>query len=224
MRVKQSFNFRGETLLDFVEVIVGQEASVRPALSVHGHVRVLTGDRLAVCAVLLLGPAVTETLSVGRPISRRVATEIRRYLGNDGIDMPEVTEVPLAVHSGSVEMILESAGVTETDGPDQSDRRRILFQELPSHRSSGRLFTFDKLIVTTNSWLYSMSDGGRKADPFETSLAVPVLMAQDLSASKITIPRHLSESVDEDRLRRAGRLLAATDLLLSIDGGVVNVN
>lgn len=222
MQVKPSFNHRGETCLEFVETIVAQEASVRPSLILHGHLRTLTGDRLAVATVLLLGQTITGSLRVGRPISKRVAIEIRRFLGDDGLDLPEVTDVPLAVHSGTVEMVIGTEGLNSLTDPSQTDRRRLLFQELPSHSSVGRLFTFDKLIVSSNSWLYSMPSSHRPDRILETSLAVPLLMAQDLGASKIEIGQELVSSRKPLDVSRVASLLASTDILLTKDGEAIH--
>lgn len=222
MQVVPGFNHRGETNLEFRETIIAQETSTRPALKVHGHVRTLTGDRLAVTSALLIGSAITEQLTVGRPVSKRVASEIRRFLSDDRLDFPESTEVPLAVHTGSVELRIHTDAIDALTSPVQTDRRRIRFAEFPSHSNAGRFFTFDKLLVASNSWIFS-SDGsaGARRD-FETSLAVPVLMAQDLSASKIDVPARLVEGRTPDDINRVARLLASTDILLAIEGEPVH--
>lgn len=218
MQVKSSFNFRGETHFEFVERIVALETTVRPLLSVHGHIRVLTGDRMAIAIALLLGGAISESFSVGRPISLRTASGLRRFLDNDELDIIGTTAVPLAVHSGSVELCIVDENIAELKDPEQADRRRLLFQELPSHSNSGRLFAFDKLMVSSNTWLFSSSFG--HADrKLETSLVVPLLMAQDLSVSKFSVPRSYIEGRNPADVDAIARLLTSTDIRLSIEGG-----
>ncbi|MGW9405386.1 hypothetical protein ACWGQ2_15615 [Arthrobacter sp. NPDC055585] len=223
MRVNPSFDIGGEMRFAFSQEILGETVSPLPSLVMHGHLRTLTGDRIAVASALLLGRTITERLKVGRPISQRVAGQIRAFTGVEGLDIPETTSVPLAVHTGSVELIVVQR---EEEFPilDHFDRRRMALREVPTHQAAGRLFTFEAVTVATNSWLFgkpSLTMNGNTE--LEAALAVPVLMAQDLSASKITIPSSLAELVDEKRLQAIARLLISTDLQLNVDGSPVHV-
>ena len=218
MKLTTEYDSRGETKIIFTDEVIGESMEVIPPLSVHGHVRTLTGDRLAVVAALLLGNALSGSVSVGRPVSIRVVIAIRRFLADDSINFPYATSVPLSVHSGSVELVVSAGGLETMNPPSQNGRRRLLFQEMPSHSSSGRLFTFDRMVVSTNSWLYSSKVLRLQVGSIESSLAVPVLMAQDLSVSKITVPSDMVDGISAGVIRNLQRLLESTELKLDIMG------
>ncbi len=218
MKIITEHDARGETKLVFTDEIVGETVTVLPSLSVHGHVRNLTGDRLAIVSTLLLGNALSGNVTVGRPVSGRVATAIRRFLSDDSLNFPNMTQVPLSVHSGSVELAVCRGGLEAMKEPSQDGRRRLLFQELPSHSASGRLFTFDRMVVSTNSWIYSSNVLRLPVGVFESSIAVPVLMSQDLSISKITVPREIVSDRNADEIRSLQMLLESTELKLEITG------
>ena len=222
MRVNPSFEIGGEMHLNFSQEILGEEVSCIPNLIVHGHLRTLTGDRIAVASALLLGRAIVDGLKVGRPISHRVAGQIRAFTGVEGLDIPETTPVPLAVHTGSVELILPK-GRVEAPKVEHSDRRRMVLTELPTHQAAGRLFSFDSVSVASNSWIFGGSVLHNGNTELEAALAVPVLMAQDLSASKITISSSLAQLVSEDRLKAIARLLITTDIKLNVEGTTIYV-
>ena len=223
MRVKPSFDTGGETRFVFSQEILGEYVSTIPSLIMHGHIRKLTGDRTAVASALLLGRAVTERLEVGRPISQRVAAQIRSFTGVEGLDIPETTSVPVAVHTGSVELVV-ARGPGELPTLQQSDRRLMVLREVPSHQAAGRFFSFESITLATNSWIFGEASLMRNGiTELEAALAVPVLMAQDLSASKVTIPSNLARAVSEQRLRAIARLLNTTDLQLNVEGAPVHV-
>lgn len=209
---------------DFSQDLLGENVSPVPGLIMHGHLRSLTGDRIAAASALLLGRAITEGLEVGRPISQRVAAQIRSFIGVEGLDIPGTTSVPLAVHTGSVELIL-SRGAGELPKLEHWDRRRMALREVPTHQAAGRFFTFESVTVATNSWIFGEASLIRNGNTkLEAALAVPVLMAQDLSASRITIPSDLAHAVSEQRLQSIARLLITTDLQLSVEGRLIHVN
>ena len=218
MKVTTVYDSRGETNIVFADDVIGDSVEVLPPLSVHGHVRTLTGDRLAIVSALLLGNALSGSLAVGRPVSIRVVTAIRRFLSDDSINFPHATNVPLSVHSGSVELVVSAGGLETMKSPSQHGRRRLLFHEMPTHSSSGRLFTFDRMVVSTNSWIYSSKVLRLPVGSIESSLAVPVLMAQDLSVSKITMPSEMAHGRAAAELRSLQRLLESTELKLDIMG------
>ncbi|MDJ0321718.1 hypothetical protein [Pseudarthrobacter sp. PS3-L1] len=223
MRVEAVFNHRGETELNFMESILGVETPILPALIFHGQPKSLTGDRIAAATILLLGNLVTGHLRVGRPISNSLGVQIRKYLDNDEINLPDGTDIPLAIHTGSVEIVIGPNSLEEVISPSQGDRRRILFRELPTHSSSGRLFTFDKFIVSSNSWLFEV-ESNYPPSSLGVHLAVPVLMAQDLSASRIDVPNRLLAKCSTDDIRRIAGILNAVDILLSVDGKLIHAN
>jgi hypothetical protein len=214
--VKADFDFRGETAIEFSDAILGEHISTLPKLSIHGHLRSITGDRLAVASALLLGNRITEYLDVGRPVSKRVATEIRRFLQDDTVDVRNATTSSSAIHNGSVELVLSEAGQMAERSPGDS-RSRIAFTEQRSYQGTGRLFNFSQLIVTTNSWLFNgtHSTSGRRRE-LECALAVPVLFSQDLSISRISVPLRMTTDRDHETIHRISRLLASTDLRLEV--------
>ena len=223
MQVSPSFDIGGETRLVFSQEILGEAFSPIPNLIMHGHLRAMSGDRVAVASALLLGRVITDRLTVGRPISQRVAARIRAFTGVEGLDIPETTPVPLAVHTGSVELILPP-GYSDLPELEHSDRRRMILRELPSHVSAGRLFNFDSVTLASNSWIFGTGDLIRNGNTvLEAALAVPVLIAQDLSASRITISSKLAQSVDEQKLKSIARLLITTDLQLNVEGTPIHV-
>lgn len=223
MHVNPSFEIGGETRFDFSQEILGEQVACIPSLIMHGHLRALTGDRIAVASTLLLGRAIMDRLKVGRPISQRVAGQIRAFTGVEGLDIPETTPVPLAVHTGSVELILPK-GRVESPKVEHSDRRRMVLTELPTHQAAGRLFSFDSVSVASNSWIFGAGSVMRNGNTeLEAALAVPVLMAQDLSASKITISASLAQMVSAERLKAIARLLITTDLKLNVEGTPIHV-
>ena len=222
MKVSPSFEIGGETHFGFSQELLGEVVSPIPSLIMHGHLRTLTGDRIAVASTLLLGRTLTDRLKVGRPISQRVAARIRAYTGLEGLDIPETTPVPLAVHTGSVELILPP-GYSDLPEIEHSDRRRMVLKELPTHQAAGRLFGFESVTLASNSWVFGAGDLIRNGNTeLEAALAVPVLLAQDLSASRITISSNLARSVDEQRLKSIARLLIATDLQLNVEGAPIH--
>lgn len=223
MRVHPSFDIGGETRLSFSQQLLGETISPIPSLVVHGHIRKFSGDRIAVASALLLGRNITDQLQVGRPVSIRVAAQIRSFTGNEGLDLPDTIAASLDVHTGSVELVL-AQGANELPKLEQSDRRRMVLRELPTHQAAGRLFSFESVTVATNSWIFGAPSVIRNGNTeLEAALAVPVLMAQDLSVSKITIPASLAHAVDEARLRAIARLLSTTDLQLNVEGALVHV-
>lgn len=218
MLVKPSFSTGGETRLSFTQDLLGQSIEPFPSLIVHGHLRTLTGDRTAVAATLLLGRAITASLKVGRPISHRVASQVRKYTELEGLDIPETTTVPLAVHTGSVELVVCSDH-EELPVLVHSERRRMALKEVPSHQYAGRLFSFESVVVATNSWLFGEGSLIKNGNGhFEASLAVPVLLAQDLSASRITVSKPMVANVPPARLEALKQLLLSTDIQLKIQG------
>lgn len=203
--------------MSFSREIVGETQIVLPNFSLHGHIRALTGDRIAVATTLLLGNYLSGNVTLGRPVSDRVVTAIRRYLSDDTLNFSDMTEVPLSVHSGSVELVVGIDGLDSLPSLTHTDRRRLAFRELESHSASGRIFTFDKLVVAANSWLFSSDVLNLQVGPMETSLAVPVLMAQDLSVSRITLPLELVKNRSEQEIGRVRELLEATELRLGVN-------
>ncbi|WP_443347902.1 hypothetical protein [Arthrobacter rhombi] len=142
----------------------------------------------------------------------------------EGLDIPETTAVPLAVHTGSVELVLcQEDGELRDVG--HADRRRMLFRELSSHKAAGRLFTYQSITLATNSWIFGKDGLAKNGNTrLETSLAVPVLMSQDLSVSKLNVPASLARLVGGDRMQAIARLLLMTDLQLSVEGKPVHVH
>ena len=88
--------------------------------------------------------------------------------------------------------------------------RRIGLNVLRSDEVTGRLFSFDRLTVSSNAWLHAGQRRGiEQLYPF---LAVAVLFAADLQVS--TIVCQPSGEADDDRL------LALVDLLGSVGLGL----
>lgn len=219
MRINSSFNLRGETLFEFLETIVGQESEVLPPLSVHGHIRTLTGDRMAVAMALLLTTRLSGKIDLGRPMSRRVADEITRFGASASLDFVDVTEVPLTVHSGSVELVLADAENNFClPATESAESRQVVLRELPTHAAAGRLFTHSGLIVSTNTSFLSSFMSGALTSSFESRLVVPILLAQDLSASSISVSPAQVHDVPAERLARIARMLAATEIRLFVKG------
>lgn len=175
-------------------------------------------DRTAVAATLVFGLHVGGRLHAPFAMSSPVATAISGFSSNGPI-------VPTNVSSGAGTLTwrggLELA--IETDAPVGSERvnvldatRRIGLNVLRSDMATGRLFSFDRLTLSSNAWLHAEQRSGiEQLYPF---LAVAVLFAADLQVS--TIVCHPSGEVHDDQLAPLGDLLSSVGLGLEFDGSV----
>ncbi|USQ79807.1 hypothetical protein NF556_19820 [Ornithinimicrobium faecis] len=192
-------------MLDFVDTVLGEVVRPIPPLIIAGHVSGLTGARLSVATAILLGPKVGEVLEIDRPVTHRAAAAVAGYVGLDGA----VTgaDGPLThVHGSGTDLRITSSleGLADL-ALDIPDRRVISLTEMPSHRASGSLLAGDRWVTCTNSWVHAL-------DRPAAWLAVPVLLAEQASASRIVAPACISQALTRDQRAALEDLVDAADL------------
>lgn len=168
-------------------------------------------DRAAVAATLVFGSHMGGRFRAPFAMSSDVAAAISRFSRNGQI-------VPTNVSSGAgtltwlggLELALETDASIGERVNTLDATRRIGLNILRSDVATGRLFSFDRLTLSSNAWLHAEQRSGiEQLYPF---LAVAVLFAADLQVSTIVCPP-VSEDVDAE-------LLALVDLLGSVGLGL----
>lgn len=210
MIVDASYAPTGETVFNFTESLHEELIQSHPSLIISGHVTALTGDRIAVACALLAGESIGDYLSVGRDVSQRVGHAIRRYLKSDNL-LIDCSPIQNVVHTGSINLVLSDSISFSQESQPLEKQRRLWFSEVNADRVVGSLFSYDSLVVSTNSRLVCGNQLGRL-------LAVPVLMAQMLSVSRITIPIEYVGTLSDSELESAKLLLHATEIQLVVEG------
>ena len=219
MKVDSAYSPLGEFHMEFSREIYGIQSNFGQKLIVHGHPRQLTGDRLAVVSVLLLGEAVGSTLDVGRAVSSRVASQISNFVGVETVTVQNVVDSPPSNNHGGLEIVLDP-NLTRLDRcEDELGRRRMLFVDLPSDKYAGRLFTFDSIQMTSNAYVFSSSvNSFSPISVLRSLLALVVLFSSDLSVSRVSISKELLAGSESNEFVKLQDLLNSIELNLAIEG------
>lgn len=208
MIVEPQYTPAGETQLNFNQPALGENIQIQLPLIVSGHVQLLTGDRIAVVCALLCGDLIRNELKVGKPMSGRVASAIRGFLGSPQLHvMHELTTGQR--HHGGLALVIEPDPVINRPRQGMKRQRQIWFSDLPADKAGGVMFTYESVLVSSNSSFFP-------APLLHRALAVPVLMAQALGVSRITITPGQADSVTSEELQRVTELLDATELKLTV--------
>lgn len=207
MKLESNYASTGETVLEFIDIRLQHPVQISPPLLISGHVQQLTGDRIAAAAALLLGSRMTRVLEMNRSISEHFGLALAEFMADPGFSTQTEASTGHARSGGNTLVITDDP---KLDRPRQSHAtgRRVWFTQLSLDRSTGRLFTFDSVVVSTNAHFIAVSDLGG-------SLAVPVLMAHELGVSTIEAPPGTAARVGRDSFDATADLLAATQLQLT---------
>lgn len=175
------------------------------------------GDRVAVAATLVFGSHMGGRFHAPFAMSSPVASAISGFSSNGPI-------VPTNVSSGAGRLTwdggLELA--LEVDFPVGSERvnsldstRRLGLNVLRSDVVTGRLFSFDRLTLSSNAWLHAEQRSGfRRLHPF---LAIAVLFAADLQVSTIVCQ---GNELRDDESSALVDLLSSVGLGLEFDRSI----
>lgn len=174
-----------------------------------------SADRAAVATVLVFGSHIGGRLHAPFAMSSSVAGAISRFASNGPIVPTNVTSgAGTLTWGGGLELVLESdpgIGMERTNSLDST--RRIGLNVLRSDFATGRLFSFDRLTVSSNAWLHAEQRSGiEKLYPF---LAVAVLFAADLQASTLVCPP--THPYLDDQIAPLADLLGSVGLGLEFD-------
>lgn len=219
MIVESSFTPGGEFHLAFKQPVFGALKLVGQDLIVHGHPRQITGDRLAVAATLLKGHALGRSLDVRRPVSSNVAGAINKFLDTSFLNVKNVENSPPTNNPGGLELVLLPDGTSLSKSEDEYGRKRMLFVDLPVDKNAGRIFRFDSIQVASNAHLFATRANYQKPVPsLWAKLALPVIFASDLSVSRISVARSVTEGVSKSEFIRLSNLLHSIEISLVIEG------
>lgn len=172
-------------------------------------------DRAAVATVLVFGSQIGGRLHAPFAMSSGVAGAISRFSSNGPIVPTNVSSgAGMLTWGGGLELVLESdpgIGMERTNSLDST--RRIGLNVLRSDFATGRLFSLDRLTVSSNAWLHAEQRSGiEKLYPF---LAVAVLFAADLQASTLVCPP--TDLYLDDQIAPLADLLGSVGLGLEFD-------
>ncbi|MFR0636655.1 hypothetical protein RF641_01575 [Arthrobacter sp. LS16] len=217
MKVKPVLSPLGEFHLEFVRDIYGRPENYGPKFIAHGHPRQLTGDRIAVASILLVGNAIAHTLDVGRDVSSRVASAINLFLNEQFVSISNVVKSPPAYLSGGVELVLQSDLSRLDSVEDKMGRKRLLFVDLPTDKFAGRLMDFEAIQMASNSYLFSSEVcAGNPVPRLWSRLALAIIFASDLSVSRISLPEDLCGDITATELSRLVELLQSIEINLVV--------
>lgn len=178
-------------------------------------------DRAAVAATLVFGSHMGGRFHAPFAMSSSVAAAISRFSSNGPI-VPTNVSSGAGTHTwrGGLELALERDAAIGSERVNALDAtRRIGLNVLRSDVASGKLFSFDRLTLSSNAWLHAeQRSGTEQLYPF---IAVAVLFAADLQVS--TIVCQPSEEIPDDQLVALFDLLGSVGLGLEFDrSGQVN--
>jgi hypothetical protein len=172
-------------------------------------------DRAAVAAALVFGQHMGGRFHAPFAMSSAVAGAINRFSTNGPIVPTNVSSgAGTLTWHGGLELALEKDSAI---GPERTNTldatRRIALNVLRSDLATGRLFSFDRLTLSSNAWLHADQRSGiEQLYPF---LAVAVLFAADLQVSTLVCPQ--SSDVRENDLAGLVDLLASVGLGLEFE-------
>ncbi|PVZ57499.1 hypothetical protein C9424_09215 [Arthrobacter sp. H-02-3] len=169
-------------------------------------------DRVAVATTLVFGSHMGGRFHAPFAMSSDVAAAISRFSGNGQIVPTNVSSgAGTLTWRGGLELALETDAVMGSERINSLDAtRRIGLNVVRSDIATGRLFTFDRLTLSSNAWLHAgQRAGNEQLYPF---LAVAVLFAADLQVSTLVCPAD-AEFTDQ-------QLASLLDLLGSVGLGL----
>ena len=181
----------------------------------------LSGDRSAVVAAMAFGQYFRGVVQLKQGVSARLARSIADF--RDPVWVSPMPVEDRATQFGGVGTTV----VLDLDHNGWRGRNAVgigqvvVVDVLRSDRWSGRLFAMDRLTVASNAWLFdSFPDSSRGLAPY---MAVALLLAGDLDASRIVVP-HAREGSPEWE-KRAVELFASVgvDLQFCAQDGVAEL-
>jgi hypothetical protein len=172
-------------------------------------------DRAAVAATLVFGQHMGGRFHAPFAMSSAVAGAITRFSTNGPVVPTNVSSgAGTLTWHGGLELALEKDSAIGSERANALDAtRRIGLNVLRSDVATGRLFSFDRLTLSSNAWLHAEQRSGLEGlHPF---LAVAVLFAADLQVSTIVCPQ--PSEIREDELAGLVDLLASVGLGLEFE-------
>jgi len=172
-------------------------------------------DRAAVATTLVFGPHMGGRLHAPFAMSSAVAGAISRFSSNGPIVPTNVSSgAGTLTWRGGLELALERDAAFGSERINSLDAtRRIGLNVVRSDLATGRLFSFDRLTLSSNAWLHAEHRSGiEELYPF---LAVAVLFAADLQVS--TILCQPNSVFANDQLQALHNLLGSVGLGLEFD-------
>lgn len=172
-------------------------------------------DRAAVAATLVFGSHMGGRFHAPFAMSSDVAAAISRFSRNGQIVPTNVSSgAGTLTWRGGLELALETDRAIGSERINSLDAtRRIGLNIVRSDLMTGRLFSFDRLTLSSNAWLHAeRRSGTEQLYPF---LAVAVLFAADLQIS--TIVCQPSSEIPADQLGALVDLLGSVGLGLDFD-------
>lgn len=172
-------------------------------------------DRAAVAATLVFGTHMGGRFHAPFAMSSAVASAISRFSSNGPIVPTNVSSgAGTLTWRGGLELALEKDAALGSERVNTLDAtRRIALNVVRSDQATGRLFSFDRLTLSSNAWLHAEQRSGiERLYPF---LAVAVLFAADLQVS--TIVCQPSSEIPEDQMPALIDLLGSVGLGLEFD-------
>lgn len=171
----------------------------------------LTGDRMAVAACLAFGRYFRGSIGLKTGVSARLAGELTAFRAPTWVGVFPVADIAAGYSGTGTTFVLdlEHRGWTGRNSIDTS--RVVTLDVARSDRSAGRLFTTDRLIVSSNAWL--LEDDVTDVRRLSPLLAVALLMGSDLDVSRLVVPHALEPNPDWER--RVVRLLSSVGMQVS---------
>lgn len=173
-------------------------------------------DRAAIAATLVFGSHMGGRFHAPFAMSSNVAAAIGRFSDSGKIVPTNVSSgAGTLTWPGGLELALETDAALGTERINPLDAtRRISLNIVRSDVATGKLFSFDRLTLSSNAWLHAERRRGiEQLYPF---LAVAVLFAADLQVS--TIVCRSDGEFPDDRLASLVDLLGSVGLGLEFDG------
>ena len=171
----------------------------------------LTGDRMAVAACLAFGRHFRGSVGLKTGVSARLAGELTAYRTPAWVGVFPVADIASGYSGTGTTFVLDLDHRGWTGRNSVTTGRVVTLDVARSDRMAGRLFTTDRLIVSSNAWL--LEDGHSDSRQLAPLLAVALLLGSDLDVSRLVVPHSLAPNPEWEK--RVGRLLSSVGLQVS---------
>lgn len=181
----------------------------------------LSGDRLSVAAALAFQRYVRGMVTFPQPVSARLANALAEFRAPVWLSVSPVEDRGTQFGGTGTTLVLDVDGRGWRGCNSVETGQVTVLGVLRSDRWTGRLFSMDQLLVASNAWMFDDEEDSVRG--LSSVLAVAVMMAGDLEASRVLVPHaRAADPVWEDRVVR---LLAAVgiDLLLCTPADVADL-
>ena len=165
----------------------------------------LSGDRTAVAACLAFGRYFRGVVQLRHGVSARLASEIAGFKEPVWVAAMPVEDRATQFGGAGTTIVLDLDHRGWRGRNAVGSGQVVVLDVLRSDRWSGRLFAMDRLTVASNAWLLDGEDPSSRG--LGSVVAVALLAAGDLDASRIVVPHNRASSSEWEA--RVTQLMAA---------------